>query len=418
MSKTSVSIHQLQCGMYIELPLKWDEHPFLRGKFLIKDAKQLSMIKELGLETLWYYPDKSSAEPLPEPVAPPQPAPQSEAVTQAWAAKQEQLQKLKKRRAEIHQVEKQYEVVAAKVKDSIFKMKNHPVQAMHESGELVSALVDSLLSDESALLHLMSPDKLDEGLYYHALNVSILAMLIGKALKLPRPLLEALGAGGLMHDIGKIRVPSNILRKTDKLTKAEENIFNLHGKYGAELIKKYGKQAPEVAIIAEQHHEMMDGSGYPAGLKGKEIAIPARIVAIVNTYDNLCNHPDIAKSLTPHEALSLLFSKLAEKYDKTIIQHLVRLLGIYPPGTVVELSDGGIGMVITINAKELLWPSILLYDEEIPRHDAVIVDLSEDKTLNIVKSLRPVQLTQAVYTYLSPRERVSYFYKQIDNDKK
>lgn len=418
MTKASISVQQLQCGMYIELPLRWDEHPFLRSRFLIKDTKQLDMIKGLGLKTLWYYPDKSSAEPLPETTAPQEPSPQSNEVTQAWAAKQEQLQKLKQRRAEIHLVEKQYEVVAAKVKDSIFKMKNHPVQAMHESGELVSTLVDSLLSDGSALLHLMNPDSLDEGLYYHALNVSILAMLIGKALNLPRPMIEALGSGGLLHDIGKIKVQSNILRKTDKLTKAEENIFNLHGKYGAELIRKYGKQAPEVAIIAEQHHEMMDGSGYPSGLKNKEIAIPARIVAIVNTYDNLCNNPDLTKSLTPHESLSLMFSKLAVKYDKTIIQHLVRLLGIYPPGTVVELSDGSIGMVISINAKELLWPSILLYDEEIPRNEAVIVDLSEDKTLNIVKSLRPVQLSPEVYKYLSPRERVTYFYKQIDSEKK
>lgn len=422
MSKQSISIDQVQCGLYIELPLKWHEHPFLRGRFLLKDSKQLATLKGLGLKTLWYYPDKSQSEPLSDPPPSASLAVETEqiesSISQAWEVKQERLKKLQQRRSEINKVEKQYQEMVGQVKNSMYRMKNHPVQAMHESTALVGVLIDSMLSDEGAVLHLMGSGKLDEGLYYHALNVSVLAMLLGKSMNLPRPMLEVLGSGGLLHDIGKIKVPPQILRKTENLTKAEENFFQLHTKYGAELIRKYGELPPEVALIAEQHHEWLDGGGYPAGLKGKEIAVPARIVSIVNTYDNLCNHLNPELSLTPHESLALLFSKLGGHFDKTLLQHLVRLLGIYPPGTVVELSDGNVGMVISINSKELLWPSVLLYDEDIPKREAVIVDMAEDKTLTIVKSLRPRQLTEAVYTYLSPRERVSYFFKQLDKDTK
>ncbi|CBL46314.1 Conserved hypothetical protein [gamma proteobacterium HdN1] len=418
MSKEQISVWQLQPGLYIELPLKWHEHPFLRGRFLIQDAGQLEIIRGLNLEMVWFFPDKSTAAPLTKMDASADTAAESDQATAqtaaAWKTKQQRTDVLRQRRERVRQVEKEYEAVAAMVKDCMFKMRNHPVQAMHESGALIKQLADSLDADESSLLHLMNPSADDDDMYYHALNVSILSMLVGKSLKLPRALLEILGSGGLFHDIGKIKVPHAIVRNTGKLNPAETRFLEMHTKYGAELIEKYGKQAPEVVQIAAQHHERQDGSGFPAKLRGKEIAIPARIVALVNEYDNLCNHLDPEKSVTPYEALSTLFSKMAGKFDKGIIQHLVRLLGVYPPGTIVQLSDGGIGMVITVNANELLWPSILMYDPEIPKQDAVIFDLSEDRTTKIVGSLRPRQLEKDVYKYLSPRERVSYFYKQMD----
>lgn len=416
MSRLLISVDRVQVGLYIELPLKWHEHPFLMGKFLIKDNKQLSTLRSLPLKEVWYYPDKSPAKPLETGVAPVVAEPTQEEVresaTSAWAEKKGRLDRLNRAREEISKVEKQYAAVVNEVKDSMYKMKNHPVQAMHESTDLVSKLVESILSDDGALLHLMSPDDLDTGLYYHSLNVSVLSMLLAKSLKLSREQIEVIGCGALLHDIGKIKVPSQILMKTEGLTKAEDSFLQLHTRYGADLIRKYGKLPPDVALIAEQHHEVIDGSGFPGGLKDKQIGMAARIVATVNAYDNLCNHPDIKKSLTPHEALSLMFSKMVHRYDKTVLQCLVRLLGVYPPGTVVELSDGTLGMVMSINQKELLWPSVLLYDPQIPRDEAVIIDLAEDKALTITKSLRPRALKPEVYSYLSPRERVSYFFKQ------
>lgn len=120
--------------------------------------------------------------------------------------------------------------------------------------------------------------------------------------------------------------------------------------------------------------------------------------------------------MTPHEALSLMFAKMPGKFEKAILQRLVKLLGIYPPGTVVQLSDGVLGMVLSLNQAELLRPSVMIYDPDIPKSEAVILDLNEEKDLSIKRSIRPAKLPAAVYAYLSPRERVNYFFKLQTND--
>jgi hypothetical protein len=130
----------------------------------------------------------------------------------------------------------------------------------------------------------------------------------------------------------------------------------------------------------------------------------------VNYYDKLCNHVDPKQSMTPHEALSLMFSKQVAKFDKQTLQTLVKLLGIYPPGTVVQLSDDSVGIVISLNRSELLKPGVLIYSADIPKEEAVIIDLSRHTDLTIRKSLRPAQLSKEMFEYLNPRERVSYFF--------
>lgn len=141
-----------------------------------------------------------------------------------------------------------------------------------------------------------------------------------------------------------------------------------------------------------------------------------RLLAVVNYYDELCNHNDPMQSMTPHEALSLMFSKQAAKFDKQSLQALVKMLGIYPPGTVVQLSDESFAIVIYLNRKDLLRPGVLIYSPDVPKQDSVIIDLSEQTELTIRKSLRPSQLTKDIFEYLSPRERISYFFALKDGE--
>ena len=155
---------------------------------------------------------------------------------------------------------------------------------------------------------------------------------------------------------------------------------------------------------------MYDGSGYPRKLKGEEINLLARIVAIANVYDGLCNPINIANALTPHEALSTMFAKLRAKFDPKILQVFVRCLGVYPPGTVVQLSNGTIGMVATINTAKPMKPMLVIYDEEIPKEEAILIDLEHENEVNIAKAIRPAQLPREIYNYLSPRKQVSYYF--------
>ena len=162
--------------------------------------------------------------------------------------------------------------------------------------------------------------------------------------------------------------------------------------------------------VIEQHHEMFDGSGYPRHLRGDAIALSARIVAIANFYDELCNPLNITQALTPHEALSTMFARLRGKFDPKLLQVFVRCLGVYPPGTIVQLSNGVIGMVATINTAKPMKPMIVLYDAEIPREEAILVDMDGEVDVNIAKAIRPAQLPREIYVYLSPRKHVSYYF--------
>jgi hypothetical protein len=183
----------------------------------------------------------------------------------------------------------------------------------------------------------------------------------------------------------------------------------LHCEYGVRLGKQIGLPEPVLRIIL-QHHELADGSGFPNKLKGDQIDPLARIVSLVNYYDNLCNPADLAKAMTPHEALSLMFAQRRAKFDTRALQVMIRCLGVYPPGTVVKLSNDAIALVSSVNPAKPLRPWVTVYDASIPKDEAIMLDLEEEPDINIAKALRPIQLPPEVYEYLSPRKRVTYYF--------
>ena len=415
MPREKIPVRQLQPGLYIELPLKWNEHPFLFSRFKLKAHSEIRLIQHLGLEEVWYYPEKSLAEPAP--ASQPQietVAADDAAMREQWQEKNEHAEELRKRRLEIQRVEKQYNEVVGNVKELMSMMNASPVQAMEQATKMVGSIVATLKADKETLVHLMNANNLDDGLYYHVLNVSVLSLLLARELGVEdREQMMTLGLAGLLHDIGQTKLPSQLVRKTTPLTKPESDLYQRHIRYALEMIGLHAKLKltvkPLLLTIIEQHHVLLDGSGYP-DIPAEKMHPLAKILATVNHYDKLCNHVDPKQSMTPHEALSLMFSKNLAKFDKKTLQTLVKLLGIYPPGTVVQLSDESTGIVISLNRAELLKPRILLYSAEIPKDEAVIIDLSQHGDLSIRKSLRPAQLSKEMYEYLNPRERVSYFF--------
>ena len=162
--------------------------------------------------------------------------------------------------------------------------------------------------------------------------------------------------------------------------------------------------------IVAQHHELADGSGYPKRLKGDQIDPLARIVALVNYYDNLCNPIDLAKAMTPHEALSLMFAQRRTKFDARALQVMIRSLGVYPPGSVVRLSNDALALVSSVNPVRPLRPWVTVFDPTVPRDEAIMLDLEQEPDINIAKALRPIHLPPEVYEYLSPRKRVTYYF--------
>lgn len=411
----TIAVEQLCIGLYVHLDLGWLEHSFARNSFRIKNDQQIAAIRQLGIKKIRVEPAKCAARPLPlqqnptavpaEPVVAQPSAEEIEMIN----AKKARVEKIIAERAAIAQCEKEFLKAANTLKNISRNLFSRPQDAYNDADQLVQQMLDSMLADKSIAIHLMNDKIAGEDAYYHSLNVAVLAMMLAKELALPSADIKALGIGCLFHDIGKVEIPDRIVNKTFALTRAEQNLLQLHCQYGEAIGEKVG--LPKAAIdIIMQHHEYADGSGYPRQLSADKIPLLARIVCIINTYDNHCNRPNPADSLSPYEALSYMFAQQRKLFDPAPLNMFIRCMGVYPPGTLVKLSDDTIGMVISINSGKPLRPSILIYDPSVPKNEAIILDLATEAELEVSASLKVGQLAPEVYDYLSPRKRMSYFF--------
>jgi len=165
-------------------------------------------------------------------------------------------------------------------------------------------------------------------------------------------------------------------------------------------------------LAIAQHHEHADGSGYPLQIKGDKMATAGKIVSLVNHYDNLCNPGNPALAMTPHEALSLMFAQMKSQFDPDILALFIHMMGVYPPGSVVQLTDERFALVVSVNSARPLKPSVVIYDSNIDQDEALVVDLEHERNLGIRRSLKPLQLPKHVFDYLSPRKRICYFFER------
>lgn len=406
---------QLCVGVFIHIDLPWFSHPFSFNSFKIRSAEQLATLRTLGVKHFRYDPDRSDVQPRGLTAAPPalaqSPETESEdpASSSALASKRERIARLAQRKRQVIEVEKAL-VKAAGVMRNIGKnLFARPKECLEEVDELVNQMVMAFLDQPEVALHVIGEHAGGEETYYHGLNCSILSMMLAKELGFARAHCQILGVGALLHDIGLNDIPDRVARPRHELTAPERNLRQLHCDYGVRLGKQIGLPDAVLRIIA-QHHELADGSGYPNKLKGDQIDPLARIVSLVNYYDNLCNPADLAKAMTPHEALSLMFAQRRAKFDTRALQVMIRCLGVYPPGTVVKLSNDAIALVSSVNPAKPLRPWVTVYDPDIPKDEAIMLDLEEEPDINIAKALRPIQLAPEVYEYLSPRKRVTYYF--------
>jgi len=412
----NVPIEQLCVGLYVHLDLPWLEHSFALNSFKIKNEQELRALRHLGLTTIRVNPAKSDCRPLPPAVAAEQAANANLEVAQPTPEEIEKIQEKKarierlvKERNAISACEKQLLKAAGTLKNITRNLFSRPQESVAQAEELIQQMVDSLLLDKDIAIHLMNDKIVGEEAYYHSLNVAVLTMMLAKELAFSPEDIKLLGVGCLFHDIGKIEIPDRIVNKNFGLTRAEQNLLQQHVFYGQQIAEKLNLPKAVNDIIG-QHHEYADGSGYPNFLRGDKIAPLARIVAITNTYDNLCNRPNPADSMSPYEAMAHMFGHMRKQFDAPALNLFIRSMGIYPPGTIVKLSDGTLGMVVAVNSGKPLRPSVLIYDPSVPKNEAIILDLMHEPLLEIIASLKPGQLSQEVYEYLSPRKRMTYFF--------
>jgi HD-GYP domain-containing protein (c-di-GMP phosphodiesterase class II) len=412
---TPIQASALRIGMFVHLNVGWMSHPFPLSSFKLTSAEQIETIRSLGLSRLTWSPERSDVE---DPAVETSAAAAAAAAAEAQPAQEEAPQPLDARQLaklalsaqmEIAQrCERQFAEACRDLRRANDKVLTDPAQANADAQQLARAILDKMLIEGEPCLRVLGEMSSDRHAA-HSLNVTVVALMLGRQLAIPAEVLMELGVGALMHDVGKIALPDRVRLARDDFNSGEAALYRDHVAQGLILGRRMGLSADAQLVIA-QHHELADGSGFPSALMLPRMSLPARIVALVNRYDNPCNAASPAQSITPHEALSRLFAQCRSKFDESLLSAFIKMMGIYPPGSVVQLSDERFAMVMTVNAAHPLKPRVLVYDPGVPSEEAVHLDLEQAPQLGIRRSLKPVQLPARAVEYLKPRQRVSYFF--------
>ncbi len=251
-----------------------------------------------------------------------------------------------------------YENGVAAMKDVETQVKLGRIFEVSPLQSLVNNLLESLLTDPAAVLGLTSIKSHDDYTLNHAINVCILALSLGATLGLDEESLRSLGLSALLYDLGKVRIPEDILNKEGPLTSDEWQIIKSHATEGADLLKRIQLVDQMPMVVAFEHHQRHDLQGYPENLEGQEQHLFSKVVALCDAYDAMTTSRPFRKEIRPDKALAVLMQGRGKAYDPSITKTFVAMLGIYPMGAVVRLSDGSTGVVFRVNRDDLLHPRV------------------------------------------------------------
>lgn len=342
-----VAVGDLTIGMYVaELDRPWTGTPFLFQGFLIREQQELSLLLE-HCQSVWVDARQSTS---------------SSAHRLAQQSPSTAL-----------------EAAVAKVKFDTAMHQAQPIwQAAHECSlrilnavrlghdldvatvkAVVKECVEHILENPSAMLWLARIKDSDEYTAEHCLRVGILSIALGRELGLMPLELEQVGICGMLHDVGKLKIPDEILNKPGKLTEEEFTIMRRHSIEGRKLLMSNRETPPAAVDVAYNHHERMDGGGYPRGLKAHQIPFFAKLIAVVDAYDAINSDRVYSKGRSTMESLRILFDAANSQFDEEIVLAFIRMIGIFPPGEIVELTNGEVAIITACSPEHKLKPRLL-----------------------------------------------------------
>lgn len=421
----TIEVAALTIGMHIHLDGGWMSHPFPRSSFKISNLEQIATLRSLGLQRVRWSPQDSdfshstgrwdtanpagaaSAESEADPVSAdlPDPAPAVNAPTPQDLHRAA----LAAQRAALAACERQFADATRVAKQVFDGVATQPVAARHSAQALTQQLVDQMVGSQELCIRLLSEGAGDKA-SAHALNVSVISLLMGRTFNLSEAEMLDLGLGALLHDIGKAELPERFRHREEHFNASEHKLYESHVSLGIAQARRM-ELAPGASLVIAQHHEHIDGSGFPLKLQSDRTTVPSRIVSLVDRYDKLCNPANPGKAITPHEAVALMFAQGKNKYDPAILGAFIKMMGVYPAGSVVQLTDDRYAMVVGVNSSRPLKPKVLVHEPGVPRDEALVLDLETVSGLGIRRSLKPLALPPRTLDYLSPRPRVSYFFE-------
>lgn len=353
-----VNVSDLCPNMYIhDLNCSWMDHPFLLNSFLIESQHDIQKLREYGIHEV--YIDTNLGLDVAD-------APSQEEVHLELENRLQDIGSTLKRTATI-QVSFQEELIQAK---QIFREANNIVSntlldcrlgkgvELEKLEPLVSSVTASIFRNPDAIVSLLRIKQADKYTFQHSVAVGTLLISFCHALEMERSIIEQVGIGGLLHDIGKMKVPNHILNKPGKLSENEFHLMKNHVNYGCQFLKDTQNLSPISLAVVAEHHEQFDGSGYPKGLQGNEISRYGHMASIVDVYDALTSNRVYHIGSEPTDVLKKLLEWSNHHFNTPLVHNFIRTIGIYPIGTLVKLESGYLAVVVEQHHEDLLHPKV------------------------------------------------------------
>ncbi|ARU31192.1 phosphodiesterase [Sulfuriferula sp. AH1] len=390
--RKKISVHDIRMGMYIdELCGSWMDHPFWKTSFKLGDKKDLAALQQSGIREVWI--DTSKGLDVASPV---QEVSAEEAERQAQAVLLQattQLQKTEER-VSLEQELERAQKLRDKAKQAVISMfeeaRMGKALPIGEISTLVDEISQSVSRNSGALLNLVKLKNKDDYTYLHSVAVCALMIALGKQMGMEGDALKSLGMAGLLHDVGKMAVPQDVLNKPGRLTEQEFEIIKTHSTRGWEMLKA-SSGVDEVALdVCLHHHERVDGTGYPDRLSAPALSMAARMGAVCDVYDAITSNRCYKSGWAPAEALRKMAEWQDGHFDQAVFQAFVKTVGIYPVGTLLKLKSGRLAVVTDQSNRSLLKPIVKVFFSS--RSNAFIamelVDMS--RTQDVIESVEDV----------------------------
>jgi len=385
-----VDVDRLQVGVFVVLDLGWRNHPFAFNSFTIRNDEQLRQLRSLGVAQVRYCPQRSAVQPL-SAVGLPQAAASAPAPPAAQSpihgVMAEPVTPLQRQRASLARVEAAFEQVTHSHQRLLRLVKESPLQACQLAEQIGTALHQQLAEQGEIAIRLLS-SKVGDSPSAHEISVAALSMLLARDCGFSDDDGRELALAALLHDVGKQNLAPFLRWDEGRLSDAERRTYRTHVRIGVDFARAMGLSANVVRAIAE-HHEHCDGSGFPAALRGEQLSPAGRVLAIVNRYQDLICPQHFAAGMTPHAALRQMYGVERAHYDPVYLPRFVRIMGIYPPGTMVELNDQRMAVVVASRPGMSLAPRVQILSSPDREEQGLAFDLDMQSGPRIQHSVRP-----------------------------
>ena len=386
LKRIKVFSEDLQPGMFVaELDRDWSESTFLLQGFTVETLEDIAEVKR---QCKFVYVDFRSDEQFQQYKL--ETSASTTYRTQVQSSLSSKGYNLREKLKPALSRRKQSSRLMKGVLDKIMLGEDFDIHGVRSS---VKENVKSVLQNSEAMLMMTMLKSKNEDVAEHSLNVSILAIAFGQALGLGEAQLEDVGMSALLHDIGQMKVDQKVLSKKGRLNQNERAEVSKHTQYGFDILSAKTDLTPSCIDVALSHHERLSGQGYPRGLKGEQISKIVRLITIIDVFDSLTSHQTYRKGMSVMDAYKVLMAGKGTHFDEKLVLKFIQWRTIYPPGSIVEMSSGEVGIVVKTNKEHKLKPRVLLVLDEYkqPRKERM-VDLAkmqldpESKPYKIIKA--------------------------------